>query len=340
MARRLSDQQRRRIAGQQQARREKLREQASEDALASGQLGAEQQALVVAHYGRNVEVELPDRSRHRCHLRANAEAIVTGDQVVVQLPESGDSVGVVSALLDRTSLLIRPDIRGKLRPVAANIDWMLITIAPRPEPFPFLIDRYLVAAEMFGIRAAILLNKTDLLAGLDETEQTMLAELIGRYRQIGYPVFELSSHLQHGLGEICAEIADATAVVVGQSGVGKSSLLKALLPGEEIAVGELSEGVDKGRHTTTTAKLYHIKTGGRLIDSPGIREFTLPPLAPAELAQYFVDLAPHTDNCHFRDCQHQSEPNCGLKLAEQQGLVLPERINSYRHILQTLSLED
>lgn len=339
MARRLSDQQRRRIAGQQQARREKLREQASEDALSSGQLGPEQAALVVAHYGRNVEVELADFSRHRCHLRANAEAIVTGDNVVVQLPEDGGT-GVVCALLDRSSLLIRPDIRGKLRPVAANIDWMLITIAPRPEPYPFLIDRYLVAAEMFGIRAAILLNKTDLLAGLDAAEQTMLSELIGRYRQIGYPVFELSSHLKQGLGDICEELADSTAVVVGQSGVGKSSLLKALLPGEEIAVGELSEGVDKGRHTTTTAKLYHIKTGGRLIDSPGIREFTLPPLDPAELAQYFVDLAPHTDHCHFRDCQHQSEPGCGLKKAEEQGLVLPERINSYRHILQTLSLED
>lgn len=337
MARRLSEQQRRRIAEQQRTRRERLHQQDSEPA--SGSLGAEQMALVIAHYGQHVDVETVDRQRWRCHLRANSETVVTGDRVAVQLPENSDATGVVTALTERSSLLTRPDARGRLRPVAANIDWMLITIAPRPEPFAFLIDRYLVASDMFGIRAAIALNKTDLLADIDDTERSAIAAMLARYRAIGYPVFELCAHRQQGLSALCELLADHTAVVVGQSGVGKSSLLKALLPGETIAVGELSAGVDKGRHTTTTATLYHLPTGGHLIDSPGIREFSLPPLAAAELAQHFIDFRPHLDRCHFRDCQHQSEPGCGLKQAEADGMLFDERLASYRHILQTLDFD-
>ncbi|HQQ64401.1 MAG TPA: small ribosomal subunit biogenesis GTPase RsgA [Pseudomonadales bacterium] len=339
MARRLTDQQRRRIHSHQQRKRNAVTDVA--ELLDDTLLGAEQEALVIAHYGSQLDVELLSDTRAepavvRCALRANIAQLVTGDHVIVRLPaeEAGvDAAAVVVAACERHSLLSRPDSRGLLRPVAANIDAMLITIAPRPEPFPFLIDRYLVAADMHEIQPVILCNKTDL---IDDSNRDHIETLLSIYRAIGYPVFSVSSHEGVGLESVEAFLSDKTAVVVGQSGVGKSSLIRALLPGIEIATGALSEMVDKGKHTTTTARLYHLPKGGNLIDSPGIREFTLQHVPAQQLLSHFVDLRDYADHCRFRDCQHQHEPDCALLAAEASGAVFPERLASYRHILSTL----
>lgn len=337
MARRLTDQQRRRIALHQSRKRHSV-----DDAVLTiddSGLGSEQQALVIAHYGRQLDVELPsDKTRvYRCALRANIEQLVTGDHVIVRLPVEGseaEAAGVVVAGCERRTLLSRPDSRGLLRPVAANIDAMLVTIAPRPEPFPFLVDRYLVAADLHGIQPVIVCNKTDL---VDDSNRAMLEKLLDIYRSIGYPVFETSAHDGAGMAAIANYLHDKIAVVVGQSGVGKSSLIRALLPGVEIAVGELSEAVDKGKHTTTTARLYHLPDGGSLIDSPGIREFTLQHLPAQTLLSHFVDLRDYSSHCRFRDCRHQQEPGCALLAAEAAGTIFPERVASYRHILAGLN---
>lgn len=340
MARRLTDQQRRRIHGHQQRTRNAVTnvDTLPDDAL----LGAEQEARVIAHYGSQLDVELlsdtcAEPAVIRCALRANIAQLVTGDHVIVRLPadEAGvDAVAVVVAACERRSLLSRPDSRGLLRPVAANIDAMLITIAPRPQPFPFLIDRYLVAADMHQIQPVILCNKIDL---LDDSNRDEIEKLLSIYRAIGYPVFSVSSHCGEGLQAVEEFLCDKIAVVVGQSGVGKSSLIRALLPGIEIATGELSDVVEKGKHTTTTARLYHLPNGGSLIDSPGIREFTLQHVPAQQLLSHFVDLRDYADHCRFRDCQHQHEPGCALLAAEASGAVFPERLASYRHILSTLS---
>jgi ribosome biogenesis GTPase len=336
MARRLTEQQRRRIALHQARKRDAVDDVAIAD---DSGLGNEQEVLVIAHYGRQLDVETLDDtpSLARCALRANIEQLVTGDHVIARLPVDGsdaDARGVVVAGCERRTLLSRPDSRGLLRPVAANIDAMLVTIAPKPEPFPFLIDRYLVAADLHGIDAVIVCNKTDL---LDDSNRATINRLLDIYRGIGYPVFAISSHNGEGLPALASYLSGCTAVVVGQSGVGKSSLIRALLPGVEIAVGELSEAVDKGKHTTTTARLYHLPAGGDLIDSPGIREFTLQHLPANELLSHFVDLRAHTDGCRFRDCRHQQEPGCALLAAEAAGKVFPERMASYRHILASLN---
>lgn len=334
--RRLTDQQRRRIAMHQSRKREAVG--AGDKTADESGLGSEQKALVIAHYGRQLDVESPDDPSRivRCRLRANITPLVTGDYAIVRLPIEGSepgTPGVVVAGCERQSLLQRPDSRGLLRPIAANIDAMLVTIAPLPEPFPFLIDRYLVAADLYGIPAVILCNKTDL---LDDSNRAMLERLLHVYRTIGYPVFLLSSFDGSGLTELTEFLRGKISVVVGQSGVGKSSLINALLPGMDIAVGALSTASDKGTHTTTTAKLYHLPGGGDLIDSPGIREFTLQHLPTLELLSHFVDLRNHTDGCKFRDCQHKQEPGCSLLAAEEAGAVFPERIASYRHILASM----
>lgn len=350
MARRLTDQQRRRIAQQQARQRDAVIGDAVSDAGDGAEAreipdtGNEQQALVIAHYGRQLDVEIPGNPVRtvRCSLRANIAPLVTGDHVIVRITRDNstdngsgiaNATGIVVAGCERRSLLSRPDSRGLLRPIAANIDAMLVTIAPLPEPFPFLVDRYLVAADMHGIPAAILCNKTDLL----DNNHTSIERMLHVYRSIGYPVFSVSTKHGTGLADIARFLRDKTAVIVGQSGVGKSSLISALLPGTDISIGELSTAGDKGKHTTTTARLYHLPHGGDLIDSPGIREFTLQHLPAQDLLSHFIDLRDHTEGCKFRDCQHQHEPGCALLAAEQDGKIFPERMASYRHILASLS---
>ncbi|WP_207062534.1 small ribosomal subunit biogenesis GTPase RsgA [Motiliproteus sp. SC1-56] len=302
--------------------------------LDSGALGPEQAGLIISHFGRQVDVEAMEGRQQgtirRCHMRANLGALVTGDRVIWR---DGDPLGVIVARQDRHSLLSRPNNQGELRPVAANIDTIVITLAPEPVPHANLVDRYLVAAEAVGIEPVILLNKTDLLhAGNRPQIEAMLDE----YQALGYRVLHASTLEEQGLAELKAHLDQRISVFVGQSGVGKSSLINALLPGVDIRVGELSEASLKGTHTTTTARLYHFPDGGDLIDSPGIREFGLWHIDHQTLLEGFREFRPHLGRCRFRDCQHQHEPGCALKTALDEGRISERRMESYRHILTTL----
>ena len=330
--RRLTGQQLQRIQRSQRERADRVGE------AVDGELGAEQPGLVIAHYGRQVEVEAlagPTAGRiHRCHLCTNLTALVTGDRVVWRPELSADddprTVGVVVAGLERRSLLARPDSHAGIpKPVAANIDYIAIVIAPEPEPFANLIDRYLVAAETTGIAPLLVLNKTDLLT---PANQPAIDALLAGYAAIGYRVLRAAAHSQHGLDELQDALRDTTSVFVGQSGVGKSSLISALLPGVDIRVGALSQAEAKGRHTTTTARLFHLPAGGDLIDSPGIREFGLGHLSAADIEQGFIEFRPWLGHCRFRDCRHRQEPGCALLTAEAEGRISAARMQSYRII--------
>jgi len=290
------------------------------------ELAAEEEGLVVSHFGTFVEVEpvaSPEQSIH-CHFRANVGAIVAGDRVVMRQGKSG--YGVIETVLPRSSLLSRPDPRGNLKPVAANIDFMVLVITPEPAPSSVLIDRYLVAAELQQIEIRILLNKTDLIT---EQNREPLNELLAVYREIGYTVWESSAHTLHGMDFLKQQLDQHTSVFVGQSGVGKSSLVNSLLPGVNAKVGELSENSKLGRHTTTNARLFHFPSGGDLIDSPGIREFGLWHLDPDTVIDGFRDFAPWRFECRFRDCKHQQEPGCALQQAVAEGHVQRQRFDNY-----------
>jgi ribosome biogenesis GTPase len=302
-----------------------------EDALVTGQVGAERVGLVIAHFGTQVLVEGEEDTR-RCHLRANLENLVTGDRVI-WCP--GDPYGVVVARQPRDSELLRPDPYGKLKPVAANIDQIIVVIAPIPAPHAQLIDRYIVAAETVQIEPVILLNKSDL---IDNTNRDELDELLSPYPDLGYQVLEASSKNQDGLTDLFNLLARRVSVFVGQSGVGKSSLVNALLPDSNVRVGELSPTRGKGTHTTTTAQLFHLPVGGDLVDSPGIREFGLWHMTREQIETGFREFHPLLGHCKFRDCRHQKEPGCALLEAVASGQVSGRRMESYRYLVG--SLED
>lgn len=331
--RKLSRQQKWRIEKVQQERAQRAQKRADRaeaNLTAGAQLGPEEEALVIAHFGTQVEVEALAGERRgktlRCHVRANIPALVTGDKVVWR---SAGEMGVIVALLERQNLLSRPDKYNNLKPVAANIDVIIITIAPEPTPFANLIDRYLVAAESCGIDAVILLNKMDL---IDADNQAYLDDLLAIYPSLGYQILKTSSRTAEDLVDLQAYLADKTSAFVGQSGVGKSSLVNALLPGTDLAVGALSEANNKGQHTTTTAKLFHFPGGGQLIDSPGIREFGLWHIDNQALLEGFREFRPVLGFCRFRDCQHQQEPGCALLQALEEGGISRQRMQSYLRI--------
>ncbi len=319
--RRLSKQQKRRIQHRSRALLETPAD--SGNRLPEGR--------VVAHHGKQFLVEDADGATHPCVARGRVGQVLTGDRVRWQAGD-GESPGRIMAVADRETILQRPDAYGKPRAVAANIDQLAVVIAPRPAPNDYLVDRYLVAAEISGIHPLIVINKTDLPAA----GEPPMTDLETRYAGIGYPVLRVSARTAHGLDPLTGHLAAHCSVLVGQSGVGKSAIVRALLPRAEVRVGELSEATDEGRHTTRTSTLYHLATGGDLIDSPGVRDFGLWNAEPRQVERAFPEFARPRQTCKFANCSHRHEPRCGVKAAMDAGEIAPERYANYLRMLDEL----
>ncbi|PKF63118.1 ribosome biogenesis GTPase RsgA [Psychromonas sp. psych-6C06] len=298
------------------------------------ELGAQLEGVVISRFGQHADIEDENGNVERCNLRRAVKSLVTGDKVVWRAGnESHQGIsGVVEAVHPRKTVLTRPDYYDGIKPIAANIDHIIIVSSIAPEFSRNIIDRYLVACEDIGITPIIVLNKSDL---LDDSSRELIDNELQSYRDIGYNVLYSSMH-GDGLDSLKSVMKDKVNIFVGQSGVGKTSLLNMLLPEVEAITGEISEGSGLGKHTTTTARLYHFPDGGDLIDSPGIREFSLWHLAPERIASGFIEFREHLGGCRFRDCKHKIDPGCALVAAVEAGKIDEARYHSFIRILETM----
>ncbi len=285
---------------------------------------------VVANFGRHLLVEDDEGERHFCVPRGRRLRAVCGDHAL-WVPGEPESPGIVEEILPRENALTRPDNRGRPEVLAANISQLLVVCAPRPAFDPFLLDRYLVAAELMRVDAAVICNKADLEDLANSQEMHAATE---EFSQAGYPVAWTSAKQGTGLEQLRSLAAGHTNILVGQSGVGKSSLLNALLPNAEADVGRLSEGSGEGRHTTTVSVLHRLPEGGELIDSPGVRDYAPHLSRDQDLSVGFPEFLEAARSCHFSNCQHIAEPRCAVKAALETGKLSKRRYRSYCQLVR------
>lgn len=281
---------------------------------------------IIEAHGRQYLVELVSGETLRCFPRGKKSELVCGDRVSVQ--QSGDSQGVVETIEERTSLLYRSnEYRQKL--VAANVTQIIVVVATEPSFSDELITRCLVAAECQDLKTLIVLNKCDLTNRLD-----FAVSSLSPFERLGYPVIRLSAH--SGVETLRPLLANHTSVLVGQSGMGKSTLTNALIPHAQAPTREISEALDTGKHTTTHATLYRLDSHAVLIDSPGMQEFGLHHLSPNAIEYGFPELRALIGQCRFRDCRHDREPGCAVIEAVDSGRISPRRYAVFRMLRQEI----
>jgi ribosome biogenesis GTPase / thiamine phosphate phosphatase len=286
----------------------------------SGTDTARVEGMVVASFGRNYEV-MAGAERLKCVPRGKRSVYACGDEVDIERTSPGQ--GVIAGLHERRNLLWRSDaFREKL--IAANLTQIVIVVATEPGFSPLLVSRCIVAAESEGLSSLIVLNKADLANKLAPARQ-----LLAPFARLGYPVIELNALA--GVGPLGARLKGERSILVGQSGMGKSTITNTLIPEAQAATAEISTVLDSGKHTTTFARAYPFD-GGWLIDSPGMQAFGLAHIDSDALAETFVELRLHLGHCRFRDCRHDQEPGCALRAAVERGEVDPQRFEHFRII--------
>lgn len=332
--RKLTKGQQRRMQANQ-TKRLANRDQAQTAPWSEDQLGPLQPGRVVSRFGQHADILDADGVIYRCNIRRAVKSLVTGDRVVwCKAPTQEQGMqGVVEAVEPRDSELCRPDMYDGLKPVAANVDQIFIVSSPQPAFSDQIIDRYLVACEDAGIQPIIVMNKVDLIAP-DELEY--INQRLQVYQNMGYLIIRASAFTGEGIEQLRESFVGNVSVLVGQSGVGKSSLIDKALPEVSLVIGDISTGSGLGQHTTTVARWYPLTEGGALIDSPGIREFGLWHLSAERITQGFIDFHPFLGGCKFRDCLHGEDPGCALQQAIVEGKLDEGRLANYHRIIDSL----
>lgn len=282
---------------------------------------------IVAAYGKRFQVELAeDKKRISCVTRGKKTDLACGDNVTIKLTDKHE--GVIESTLPRKTLLYRSNA-FKSKMLAANVTQIIIVLATQPSFYEALLNRCLIAAEAAGIKALIVLNKCDL-ADNDDAKQKLAL-----YTGLGYRVLALSA--TEDISALRPYLQGEASILVGQSGMGKSTIINALLPDADVRTREVSLVLDSGKHTTTAAHLYHLDTHSQLIDSPGLQEFGLHHLSSDDLEHAFIEFRPYLGKCRFNNCKHLQEPDCAIKEAMTAHKVTPERLAIYQMLRSEIS---
>ena len=265
--------------------------------------------------------------------------VAVGDWVDFEIESDAQNTALIDQILPRHNYINRQSPRHKHQHhiVAANLDQTVLVVTIRePRTSQGFIDRFLVAAEMYHVKPVLVFNKSDLYRA---KELQLFESLRDMYQPLGYPVLLVSAEKQEGLAELNTVLKDKTTLLSGHSGVGKSSLLNVLFPGMNRKTQDVSGWSGKGQHTTTFAEMFDLPQGGKIIDTPGMREFGIVDLSKQELSHYFPEMKNRIQNCQFNNCLHSNEPGCAIKDAVNQGLIHEDRYVSYRTILDSFEEE-
>lgn len=282
-------------------------------------------ALVVATYSRRMDLRLPGGEEVVARIKGKRLRPVCGDHVEAE-PIPNETDWVITRVLERRNELRRPNLRGKIEILAANIDKLLVMAAGTPQPDWAIVDRYLCAAELMSVGGAVVYNKSDLLV------PSSLDEVLADYDRIGYVTVRCSAKTGDNLDSVYSLMSDGVSIIVGQSGVGKSSLINRLLVEKQQRTASVSGKTGEGRHTTVNSVLLQLPGGGAVIDSPGVRDYA-PALQPEDVAAGYREITKMAQECRFANCHHLREPGCAVKQAVDDDAISKRRYDSYRHLL-------
>lgn len=284
-------------------------------------------ATVIATYSRRMRLRLEDDGEVEARIKGKRLKPVCGDRVVAE-PIEDESDWLITEILERDNSLNRPNMRGKTEVLAANVELLIVVAAGSPQPDWFVVDRYLCAAENMGVPAAVVYNKSDL-----EPPAARVESALNAYERIEYPTMRGSAKTGAGMAAIQALINGKTAIIVGQSGVGKSSIINRLMGGETQRTATVSDKTGEGKHTTVNSMMLALPDGGTIIDSPGVRDYAPALQSATQVIQGFREIENAGHDCRFANCRHLREPGCAVKTAVDDEAISARRYESYRRLL-------
>ena len=294
---------------------------------------AEVPARVIESFGRRVTVATADGATLPAELFGKRLTCVCGDEVTIRLPSRARrDVAKVVTVTPRRTTFSRTDSRGRTEPLAANLSLLAVIVAPEPVPYPYIADRYLAGAALAGITGIVVVNKSELPDAAAEPFQAVMRE----YEAAGYEVMHLSAHSTQTVAPLKARLAGMVAMLVGQSGMGKSTLTNALVPESLRPTRTISESTGEGRHTTVSTALFRIPGSGELIDSPGVRDYAPPPVEDSQVQVGWPEILALAPQCRFNNCLHLREPGCAVTEAVAANKLPPRRYESYKRLINII----
>ncbi len=284
-------------------------------------------AIVIATYSRRMRLRLANGNEIDARIKGKRLKPVCGDRVLAEAIEN-ESDWLITSILERRNQLTRPNTRGQVEVLAANLELLMVVAAASPKPDWYIVDRYLCAAEIMGIGAAVVYNKTDLDSG-----DTGVTSELAEYTKIGYSVVRCSAKTEAGIADIQDVLAGHSAIIVGQSGVGKSSIINRLTANAAQRTASVSQKTGEGRHTTVNSVMIPIPGNGSVIDSPGVRDYAPALDSLQDAAQGFREIAASAQDCRFANCKHLREPGCAVKSGVENSTISERRYESYKRVI-------